>query len=99
MSKFDEIRDSVKEQELPTNFTVEFPYGACPSCHEIDGETVVGRQIILFCITHRVFWRGPLTPWSPMHGEDEEQRDDWEDFGLEGFEEIQPWFIGMRAAG
>ena len=97
MSKFDQIRNGVTGIPAATRAGIAFPHGACPSCHEIEAELWVGRQKILICITHKCFWKGPLTARVPSAAEIEAQRADWEKLGLEDFAEIQPWLVGRAA--
>jgi hypothetical protein len=96
VSKFDEIRDVQTEGEQQPRFE---PTIGCPTCHGQSGLVIVGRQNIYYCAEHKVFWLGLLIPWAePFAETDETQRREWNEAGLENFEQVTPWILGTSGS-
>jgi hypothetical protein len=96
MSKFDEIRKTHSEQVEVPSFP---PMSGCPTCHGMDGYAWAGRQKIVYCKQHRVYWFDGLDAWGPPFAEsDAKQRGEWTELGLEHYTQVNAWFLGQVAA-
>jgi hypothetical protein len=96
VNTFDEIRSGQTEAEPPMPFQT---FSGCPRCHKTSDILQVGHQLVELCVEHRLYWFGPLNPWSePSADFEASQREKWAMLGLENFQKVQPWYLGQTAA-
>ena len=72
--------------------TVEEHFGVCPHCHKTDGYLNAGKSHVFFCKEHKVSWNVGSNLFSSWREQtEEEQRQLWDEIGLETFERIEPY--------
>jgi hypothetical protein len=68
-------------------------FGTCPTCHKNDGYINAGSSHWFFCKEHRVKWCPAANLFSSwMFETKEEQRQQWEELGMDTFTEIEPYY-------
>jgi hypothetical protein len=94
MNAFDQINNNQPAAEPAMPFET---FSGCPACHKSGDILQVGRQLIEFCVEHRLYWFGPLNPWSEPCPESE-AREKWNSLDLDNYKQVQPWLLGQKIA-
>jgi hypothetical protein len=70
----------------------DYHFGVCPVCHKTNGYLNAGRSHRFYCEEHRKSWCVGSNLFSSWRFEtEEEQRRKWDEIGLDGFEEVEPY--------
>jgi hypothetical protein len=65
----------------------DYHFGVCPICHKADGYANAYRDHIFFCKEHKKLWLGGSNVFSSCREQtQEEQREIWNEIGLDDFE-------------
>jgi hypothetical protein len=75
-------------------------FGLCPTCHKCEGFINVGRSHWLYCTEHKVKWLIGANIFSSWRDETEaEQRAIYNEIGMGGFKEVQPYYHSSSRSG
>jgi hypothetical protein len=68
-------------------------FGVCPICHKYDGHANAGRSHRYYCKEHKTSWCIGSNLFSGWREQTEdEQRQIWDEIGLNNFKDVEPYF-------
>jgi hypothetical protein len=78
---------------LPAAATTDDYFGVCPICHKCDGYANAGRSHRCYCKEHKTSWCIGANLFSDWREQtEEEQRQIWDEIGLNNFKNVEPYF-------
>jgi hypothetical protein len=74
-------------------------FGGCPTCHNFSGNLNVGPSHYYFCTDHKTYWKIGENLFSAWRSEStEQQKQIWDQVGMDSFTEVEPWFPNESAS-
>jgi hypothetical protein len=67
-------------------------FGLCPICHKADGYANAGAGHRFYCKEHKTSWFVGVNLFDWREQTEEQQRAIWDEIGLGGFEDVEPYY-------